>query len=155
MSDAIERITRVLLDVRDRCIDGDQYDDPRRREKYDALNAVIDMINNPSVLFRKMHDGDLISREALIEEFRLAGLRMLEAGAPFRDCVMWAGKSAAMIDDAPAVDAVPVVHGRWVNQDNTYTRYRCSVCNMQNCEAHYKYCPNSGADMRGDCDATE
>ena len=52
--------------------------------------------------------------------------------------------------NAPTIDAVPVVHGRWVNQDNTYTRYRCSVCNMQNCEAHYKYCPNCGARMDGE-----
>lgn len=45
-------ITRLLLDMRDNCLpkDGDTYDDPKRNEKYAALNAAIDLINNPSRL---------------------------------------------------------------------------------------------------------
>lgn len=48
----LTRITRVLLEIRDNCVpkDGEAYDDPKRMEKYDALNAVIDLINNPSQL---------------------------------------------------------------------------------------------------------
>ena len=45
----------------------------------------------------------------------------------------------------PAVDAVPVVHGRWeVCGDCGITR--CSVCKW-NFEGHidYKYCPHCGA----------
>ena len=48
----IKQITRVLLEIRDNCVpkDGEAYDDPKRMEKYDALNAAIDLINNPSQL---------------------------------------------------------------------------------------------------------
>lgn len=48
----LTQITRVLLEMRDNCVpkDGEAYDDPKRMEKYDALNAAIDLINNPSLL---------------------------------------------------------------------------------------------------------
>ena len=48
----LTQITRVLLKIRDNCVpkDGEAYDDPKRMEKYDALNAAIDLINNPSQL---------------------------------------------------------------------------------------------------------
>ena len=46
----LTQITRMLLEVRDNCVpkDGEAYDDPKREEKYEALKAVIDLINNPS-----------------------------------------------------------------------------------------------------------
>ena len=46
----LTQITRVLLEIRDNCVpkDGEAYDDPKRMEKYDALNAAIHLINNPS-----------------------------------------------------------------------------------------------------------
>ena len=46
----LTQITRVLLEIRDDCVpkDGEAYDDPKRMEKYGALNAAIDLINNPS-----------------------------------------------------------------------------------------------------------
>ena len=46
----LTQITRVLLEIRDNCVpkDGEAYDDPKRMEKYDALNAAIYLINNPS-----------------------------------------------------------------------------------------------------------
>ena len=48
----LTQITRVLLEIRDNCVPKDEevYDDPKRMEKYDALNAAIDLINNPSQL---------------------------------------------------------------------------------------------------------
>ena len=48
----LTQITRVLLEIRDNCVpkDGEAYDDPKRMEKYDALKAAIDLINNPSQL---------------------------------------------------------------------------------------------------------
>ena len=54
------------------------------------------------------------------------------------------------VDDAPTVDAVQVVHGRWIE-------YRCllikeNICS--NCKEFYRqahnYCPNCGAKMDGD-----
>ena len=53
----ITKITRLLLEMRENCIPkaGNAYEDPRRAEKYDALNAAIDLINNPSMVEQ---DGD-------------------------------------------------------------------------------------------------
>lgn len=54
------------------------------------------------------------------------------------------------IEELHAVDAVPVIHGRWeVCGDCGVTR--CSVCKW-NFEGHidYKYCPNCGAKMDDD-----
>lgn len=60
------------------------------------------------------------------------------------------------IENATAVDAAPVVHGRWVNWGKsgtpTYENYgTCSVCHEDaeiNTE-HRNYCPNCGAKMDG------
>lgn len=49
----LTQITRLLLEMRENCAlrkEGEAYDDPKRMEKYDALNAAIDLINNPSLL---------------------------------------------------------------------------------------------------------
>ena len=48
----LPEITGLLLKMRENCIlkQDTVYDDPERMKKYDALNAAIDMINNPSLL---------------------------------------------------------------------------------------------------------
>ena len=51
------------------------------------------------------------------------------------------------IRDAPTIDAVPVVHGKWIYTPTEQLRYRCSVCGKGCCR--FNYCPNCGADMRG------
>ena len=71
------------------------------------------------------------------------------------------GKLAkAWLDEAPTVDAVEVVHGRWIEkevklnwcEDDVDILYECSVCECQNFgETHY--CPNCGAKMDGDGNA--
>lgn len=47
----------------------------------------------------------------------------------------------------PTIDAEPVRHGRWIPQDNTFTRYMCSECEGKNHGGHEKYCPSCGAKM--------
>ena len=64
---------------------------------------------------------------------------------------------AVWLEDCPIVDAVEVVHGRWVGYheaDIGYDEYgvRCSNCNFE-VEDHevdfiMNYCPNCGAKMR-------
>ena len=52
------------------------------------------------------------------------------------------------IDMAPAIDAVEVVHGRWINQ---HWRNVCSECRyIVGQHSQSKYCPNCGAKMDGD-----
>ena len=58
-----------------------------------------------------------------------------------------------MIDSQPTVDAVEVVHGRWIDTPHAYgfVSPRCSVC-LQFSKYHEKFnfCPNCGAKMDGD-----
>ena len=53
--------------------------------------------------------------------------------------------------DAPTVDAVEVVHGRWVLGNANHREYmKCSVCiKSQTPTGVFTYCPNCGAKMDG------
>ena len=65
-----------------------------------------------------MKNDDLISRSALIAEYD-----RVHVGAP--------GGARKLMQDAPAVDAVEVVHGRWIKrvfQSDGYEHHVCSVC---------------------------
>lgn len=61
------------------------------------------------------------------------------------------------IQEQPTVDAMPVVHGRWLPENRTMDYFWvCSECKFPS-EAHgafklYKYCPNCGARMDGEQD---
>lgn len=68
------------------------------------------------------------------------------------------------IKKAPTIDAVPVVHGRWIraNDEQAYfdVEYVCSGCQFVVAVSGigtpilygYKYCPHCGAKMRGETD---
>lgn len=49
----------------------------------------------------------------------------------------------------PAADVAPVRHGQWVAQDETRTKFMCSVCESKNHGGHEKFCPNCGAKNDG------
>lgn len=63
------------------------------------------------------------------------------------------------IEDAPTVDAVPVVHGRWIRPHwkNSNYCYDCSECGGEATHRDYQWakdgiypiCPNCGARMDG------
>ena len=59
---------------------------------------------------------------------------------------MWSGTEVVeMIDNAPTVDAVEVVHGRWLKRNWSVT---CSVCGSLSIAHDGKnYCPYCGAKM--------
>ena len=79
--------------------------------------------------------------------------------AVLRDDINISGSNLAKvrrhIAEAPAVDAVEVVHGRWVDATHIdedfgeVESYECSVCGRWE---YYtpNYCPNCGAKMDGD-----
>lgn len=61
-----------------------------------------------------------------------------------------------MIDDAPAADVAPVVHGRWEMRPtgmatDTGPEYKayCTVCNEPNKQYQPPFCPHCGAKMDG------
>lgn len=57
------------------------------------------------------------------------------------------------IDEAPSVDAVEVMHGRWEEADDGDGAV-CSICREDFCNIYleverFNYCPNCGAKMDG------
>ena len=54
-----------------------------------------------------------------------------------------------LIDDAPAIDAVPVRHGKWVYHDDDVMPWNsCSLCGCTAFDLHgANYCPYCGAKM--------
>ena len=72
-------------------------------------------------------------------------------------------KGIAIINQFPAADVAPVVHGRWLNFTGDFSTAECDQCgelyevspDEKPCEDYfnafkqfYKFCPNCGADMR-------
>ena len=53
------------------------------------------------------------------------------------------------IDDCPTVDAVEVVHGRWICLEAEIGYFACSECDHRILRAKCNYCPNCGAKMDG------
>ena len=47
----------------------------------------------------------------------------------------------------PAADVRPVVRGKWIDTDNYYQRWKCSVCGCHTRDAEPNFCPNCGAQM--------
>lgn len=87
-------------------------------------------------------NGDLISREAAIKAVEM------------REPMMVGNKTIGVealknfLRNRPAVDAAPVVHGRWIHDNNN--RYGCSECMAREIMSYRNpknYCPNCGAKM--------
>lgn len=59
---------------------------------------------------------------------------------------------AEKINNVPAADVAPVVHGQWDIMGGAKTRCICSKCRWDVPEygKFYSYCPNCGAKMEGD-----
>lgn len=59
-----------------------------------------------------------------------------------------------IIENAPTVDAVEVVHGRWIDRPTVKGQVYCSECATleKATDSNYRsrYCPNCGAKMDGD-----
>lgn len=91
-------------------------------------------------------NNDLISREALQQE-------ALKLALKYSEIDDYGVEVYEMIEYAPAVDAVEVVHAKWVY----YKKKDIAVCSS--CSFERKLdddfgkaisCPNCGADMRGE-----
>lgn len=83
---------------------------------------------------------DLISRGKLLDSL------------PKNDTVLSLDVRRIVVD-APAVDAVPVVHGRWQsNGIHGSVLCRCSECHYDAAAYSFRYCPMCGAKMDGEGD---
>ena len=92
-------------------------------------------------------DGDLISRKELLKKaktlYKVTDDVLTTVSVVTRtDIVM-----------APAVDAEPVRHARWLDDDRYFGHgERCSACASGSTgHGRNKYCPNCGARMDGRC----
>lgn len=54
------------------------------------------------------------------------------------------------VENAPTIDAVPVIHSEWVYNDGDYVPY-CKNCLMPS-DTETKYCASCGAKMNGETD---
>ena len=92
--------------------------------------------------------GELIFRGDLLENLKLLRRTRAATATPEAMSMMLRG----LIRDAPAVDAVPVVHGRWIYHDDDIMPWvSCSECDI--CTDSTKktpYCPFCGARMDGE-----
>lgn len=83
--------------------------------------------------------AEYIEREALKDKFS----ELLPIGHTIR----------SIIDEIPTADVVEVRHGRWVKRqfadEPTVFGFRCSECHLT-FDVNSNYCPNCGADMRGE-----
>lgn len=92
--------------------------------------------------------GDQIERDKLLDSL------------PKNDTVLSLDVRRIVVE-APAVDAAPVVHGRWVEYPVAHY-FKCSKCKYIvpykkavriNEKQAYNYCPSCGAKMDGEGDA--
>lgn len=93
--------------------------------------------------------SDLISRSAFADKM----CDVCNTQFPEEPCEPSECRLCIALANAPAVDAVEVVHGRWEKVIPTKsaakwcTKVSCSICHRQGYD-HHNYCPNCGADMR-------
>lgn len=112
-------------------------------------------------------DNDLISRTAAIDALTNTNIKRNIDSVCDGDMNRTRRAAQRVIAQLPAVDAAPVVHGRWMDKkQNSYTRQvTCSVCNgaapfigissddygrnMHGGFSKTKYCPHCGALLDG------
>jgi len=97
-------------------------------------------------------NGDLVSREWLFDEI---GKNYLDADnyplhmrKKIQSCCAYAND---IVESAPAVDAAPVVHARWIwvkdEEDPNVEHLRCSACMGSGVDEADGYCRHCGAKM--------
>ena len=88
--------------------------------------------------------SDLISREALLKEIRNVFCVGCGDQNAERCCACSFDDVISYIVAAPSI---PMRHGRWIAQDETFTRFTCSECKAKNYDGSDNHCPNCGAKM--------
>ena len=100
-------------------------------------------------------ENDMISRSALLDSFDVHWVTEYdEAGFGME----YKAVPVGAIENAPAVDAEPVRHGKWIDHgDYITTAYGsldlkiCSICNAEvTLDGYDYYCANCGAKMDGE-----
>ena len=93
----------------------------------------------------------LIDIDKVLEEVRTYGHEAIERGHTMNtvDCVI---EILHIIDSMPAIDAEPVVHGRWKRRGRAIVCSKCAEPYFvdMNFTYKYSYCPCCGTKMDGE-----
>ena len=91
--------------------------------------------------------ADYIYRQEVIKKLEELDSRLMR-GHYYDECE-GVTMASAIVKSVPAADVKPVVHGHWIRQDESFTRYKCSnpECGVENYSGFEYYCPNCGAKM--------
>ena len=99
--------------------------------------------------------SEYISREATIKRIKEVYCVGCNSDHGVRCRACGTGDAIDIIDDAPAADVAPVVHGRWVSVAGKRDRI-CSRClhnepykNADDDAEVFEFCPHCGAKMNG------
>ena len=103
-----------------------------------------------------VNEKRLIDIKITEEELKdiIYGLDMLidRCCEPFEEEPVW--RLIEKLKNAPTVEAVEVVHGKWKTiwngTDSRGNVVKCSVCGYKKFDTTDHYCPNCGAKMDGD-----
>lgn len=94
---------------------------------------------------------EFISREATIKRIKKVYCVGCNSYNGVRCRACGTGDAIDIIEDAPAADVAPVVHGRWGNNGIPGSMLcGCSACGFTCGASSFFYCPNCGAKMDGE-----
>ena len=94
--------------------------------------------------------SDLISRSALLEKVNKIQTDFWIDQFDNYNPVLKTMKIINCIDDAPTVDAVPVINGKWKTRYGNLSKFfECDQCGSGN-EFATNFCPKCGANMNDD-----
>ena len=107
-----------------------------------------------SALIEKMNDTKIqIMFDLPVEELLGEDVDMDDFCTLLQDAIQEYRKLVIgeVINKTPTVEAKPVVYGGWMQAigENYWFDYTCSICGELE-EFEYNFCPNCGADMRGE-----
>ena len=98
---------------------------------------------------------ELIDRKSLIDALRKDIQEYKDTNGqsiPFKTGMIYRQIEAIkIIEEQPTVEAIPVVHGEWVNEYINRYGHPCHCCSVCGFHASYQdknFCPECGADMR-------
>ena len=100
-----------------------------------------------------MTNDDLISRAAVLECMKsMAGCATCDNYNYVRCRACSWDDAMNIVDEVHAVDAIPVIHARWCEEQERTNHWHCGNCGFVEgiVSRFYNYCPNCGAKMDGE-----
>ena len=91
-----------------------------------------------------------ITEENPLVHFGPFGYAACSPDSGFADKVFMRERVLEIVKSAPTVDAVEVVHGRWIQSEPGYRLCSHCMADVAIYSGHTNYCPNCGAKMDGD-----